>query len=180
MLGLKIVLPEYDADTTSEPRGSEDVLKIACPPDNVTGIPKFVPLILNCTVPVAELGKTTAVNITECPEIIEVAFELREIVGVDTELTVCVTILLVLGILFMSPRYFATIECEPANSEDVENAAVPPDNAAVPNITFGVTLVSLNWTVPVAESGKREAVKVTDWPSVDGFCDDVRDIVVPI
>ena len=139
-----MLFPEYDADTMSEPSGSEDVLKIACPEDNVTGAPKFVPLTLNCTVPVAELGDTVAVNIAECPEIIEVAFELMDMVDADMELTVCVITLLVLGVLFMSPRYFATIVCDPADIEDVENVAVPPDNVVVPKIVFGITLVSLN------------------------------------
>jgi hypothetical protein len=180
VLGLKLLLPEYDADTMSEPRGSEDVENVATPEDNVTGAPKFVPLVLNCTLPVAELGEIMAVNVTECPEIIEVAFELREMVDADIEFTVCVITLLVPGTLFMSPRYFATIVCDPVDSDDVENVAMPEDNTDVPNIVGGVVLVSLNWTEPVAEIGKTEDVKVIDCPVTDGFCDDTRDIVVPI
>ena len=139
-----MVLPEYVADTILEPIESDDVLKIAWLPDNVTGEPKFVPLILNCTVPVAEFGDTIAVNVTGCPKIIDVAFELSDVADADPELTVCVIILLVFGTLFMSPRYFATIVCDPADNEDVESVAVPLDNVDVPNITGGAVLVSLN------------------------------------
>ena len=37
---------------------------------------------------------------------------------------------------------------------------------------------SLNCTVPVAEAGVTVALKVTDCPSVDGFCDEVTAAVV--
>ena len=154
------------------------MLKITFPPDNVTGAPKFVPLTLNCTVPVAEIGDITAVNVMDCPEIIEVVFELSDMVDADTELTVCVITLLVLGALFVSPRYLVTTVCDPVDSEDVENVAVPPDSIDILNIVGGLVLVSLKITIPVALEGVTAAVKVIGCPSIDGFCDDTKVIVV--
>jgi hypothetical protein len=38
--------------------------------------------------------------------------------------------------------------------------------------------VSLNCTLPVAVDGVIVAVNVTDWPKVDGFCDEKTVVVV--
>ncbi len=86
MLGLKLLPPEYDATTLSVPSGSKCVENMALPSDNVTGEPKSVPLSKNCIVPVAVLGDTLAVKVTEWRKIIEVAFELRDVVVSDAEI----------------------------------------------------------------------------------------------
>jgi len=55
-------------------------------------------------------------------------------------------------------------------SEDVVTVAVPPANVDAPKDV--VPLV--NVTVPVTPDG-RVAVKVTDWPSVEGFKEEIKD-----
>jgi hypothetical protein len=65
VLGLELASPEYDATMLSLPTGSDDVVSIAVPPDIVTGEPKLVPLRRNCIVPVAVLGVTVALNVTD-------------------------------------------------------------------------------------------------------------------
>ena len=54
-------------------------------------------------------------------------------------------------------------------SEDVVAVAVPPVTVAVPK---GVAPL-LKDTVPVAPDG-RVAVKVTDWPTMDGLAEEMR------
>jgi hypothetical protein len=61
----------------------------------------------------------------------------------------------------------------------VLNVAVPPDSVPVPI----VAPLSLNVTVPVGvpapgETAATVAVKVTDWPKVEGFCDELIVVVV--
>jgi hypothetical protein len=81
---------------------------------------------------------------------------------------------------FVSPRYFATIVCDPPCSEDVTNMALPLDSVPVPSVVGGLVLVSLNCTVPVADDGDTVAVNVTDWPNVEGFGDEESVVVVDI
>ena len=71
--------------------------------------------------------------------------------------TVCVNVP-VLGELFVSPRYFAIMACDPIDNDDVVNVAWPDDIVPVPSIV----LESLNWTVPVALLGEIVAVNVTE------------------
>ena len=54
-------------------------------------------------------------------------------------------------------------------SADVVAVAAPPDNGDVPKAVAPL----LNVTVPVTPDG-RVAVKVTDWPPVEGLADEVR------
>jgi len=61
-------------------------------------------------------------------------------------------------------------------SADVDSDAVPPLTVAVPS----ELAPSKNCTFPVDPAGDTVAVKVTDCPDVDGFSDDVSDVVVPI
>ena len=57
----------------------------------------------------------------------------------------------------------------PAGSEDVVVAATPPVSADVPKAVAPL----VNVTVPVTPVGSV-AVKVTDWPGVDGFVEETR------
>jgi len=69
----------------------------------------------------------------------------------------------------------AVIVCVPcASAEVVSVATLPPPTAAVPRLLAP----SKNCTVPVGVAPLTVAVNVTDWPSVDGFCDDVSAVVV--
>ena len=62
MLGAKLLSPEYDAVMSCVPVG-RDVVNLAVPPDNVTGVSRLVPSTWNWIVPVAEDGKTVAVRV---------------------------------------------------------------------------------------------------------------------
>jgi hypothetical protein len=103
-------------------------------------------------VPVADDGDIIAVKFTDLPEIIDVAFEVKVVVEeTDTGFTVCTRIPLTLEVLFTSPRYLATMLCDPMDREDVENVALPVlPSVPVPRIVGGLVLVSLNCIVPVA------------------------------
>ena len=68
----------------------------------------------------------------------------------------------------------AVSECGPLISEEILNAAVPPLKATV----LRIVAASLKVTVPVAVAGVTVAVRVTFWPKVDGFADEVRVVVV--
>jgi hypothetical protein len=57
----------------------------------------------------------------------------------------------------------------PAESEVVVAVAIPPVRLEVPNTVLPV----VNVTVPVALDG-RVAVKVTAWPTLDGFREEVK------
>jgi hypothetical protein len=57
----------------------------------------------------------------------------------------------------------------PTGSEDVVVVATPPVSVDEPNTVAPL----MNVTVPVAAAGSV-AVKVTDWPGVDGFTEETR------
>lgn len=84
----------------------------------------MAPLTSSCTLPVAVDGDTVAVNVTDWPKTIEIALEPSEVVAVvDTWLTVCVSGAEVLTALFVSPRYLATMLCDPIDNDDVVKVA---------------------------------------------------------
>ena len=57
----------------------------------------------------------------------------------------------------------------PRGSEDVVVVATPPVSVDVPSVVAPL----VNVTVPVAAAGSV-AVKVTDWPGVEGFVEETR------
>ena len=57
----------------------------------------------------------------------------------------------------------------PMGSDDVVTVAAPPVSADVPNVVAPL----VNVTVPVTPV-VSVAVKVTDWPGVDGFVEETR------
>ena len=57
----------------------------------------------------------------------------------------------------------------PAGSEDVVVAATPPVSVDVPKVVAPL----VNVTVPVTPAG-RVAVKVTDWPGVEGLAEETK------
>ena len=66
------------------------------------------------------------------------------------------------------------ILCVAAESVVVLNVVVPPDKVPVPSVVDP----SLNVTVPVVVLGDTVAVKVTDWPNVEGLVAEVTVVVV--
>jgi len=73
------------------------------------------------------------------------------------------------------PLYVAVILCDPVVNVDVANVAVLPLNVPVPILVAP----SKNVTVPVGvpDVDDTVAVKVTLWPNVDGFKDEVTVVV---
>ena len=106
VLAVKIVLPEYVADTECAPTDNEDTTNEALPPVRVTGLPMTVPLTRNCIVPIGisepETGATVAVKFTGCPKSEGLSDDVMVVV-VPILLTVCASTALVLGKLFASP-----------------------------------------------------------------------------
>src|ERR1035438_5285555 len=85
------------------PAPSDEVLSTATPPLTVA-LPSTVAPSLNCTVPVAALGVTAAVKVTDCPEVAGFSDE----VTVTLELvldTVTTTAVELLAVSLPSPLY---------------------------------------------------------------------------
>ena len=80
-------------------------------PDDIELVPSIVLVLAlsNSTVPVAVLGNTVAVNVTEFPMVEGFCDDTSVVVVVPTAIgfTICVSVP-VLGISLVSPRYFAT------------------------------------------------------------------------
>ena len=69
------------------------------------------------------------------------------------------------------------ILCVPDTSVEIRNVAVAPLKPTV----FSVFVPSTKVTVPVTIAPNYDAmvaVNVTGWPTVDGFCEDVRVAVI--
>ena len=75
---------------------------------------------------------------------------------------------------FVSPEYVALMVWDPTESVVVLIVAVPLDSIPVPSVVEP----SVNVTVPVAVLGDTAAVRLTDWPKVEGFDDEERSVVV--
>ena len=149
----------------SLPAGSEEVAVVATPPVSVA-VPNVVAPLVNVTVPVTPIG-SVAVKVTDWPGVDGFAEEVRVTTGVALA-TVCVSVPVAV-LLFASPLYVAVIGSLPTGSDDVDTVATPPVSGDAPNTV--VPLVKV--TVPVTAAGSV-AVKVTDWPGVDGFVEEAR------
>ena len=83
----------------------------------------------------------------------------------------------VLAEKFVSPLYFAVMECEPADRLESGNCAELLETVAVPKDV----VPSRKVTLPVAPPPKAVwivAVNVTDWPKEDGFELETKAVVV--
>jgi hypothetical protein len=162
---LLLTSPLYVAVMGSLPPGSEDVVTVAAPPVRVD-VPNVVVPLVNVTVPVTPAG-SVAVNVTACPGVEGFTEETRVTTGVVLATTwVSVP---VAELLLASPLYVAVMGSLPAGSEDVVTVAAPPVSVDVPNVVAPL----VNVTVPVTPVGSV-AVKVTDWPGVEGFTEEAR------
>jgi hypothetical protein len=119
----------------------------------------------NWTVPVAAEFRV-AVNVTAWPVVD--GFKLEANDNAALIFTLCDRAPDVEPALLASPLYEAMMECVPCASEEPAKVTEPFERVPAPN-TEGP---SRNCTVPVAVAGVTEAVKVTDAPSWEGFCDD--------
>lgn len=95
------------------------------------------------------------------------------------QFTVCVNTPDVPPRLFALPAYTAVIECDPCASEEVVNVAFPLPS----DIVCKTVAPSLNVTEPAGVplpggTAATVAVSVTDWPSFDGFNEEVNVVEV--
>jgi hypothetical protein len=138
----------------------------------IVAAPNAVVPSRNCTVPAPVAGDTVAVKLTDWPAVD--GFEDAVKVIVDVALfTVWVSTAEVLAAVFASPLWTAVIECAPTANVETASDADPPPIVAVPS----AVVPSRNCTVPAPVAGDTVAVKVTDWPTVDGFTDGVNVVV---
>ena len=134
----------------------------------------------NVTVPVGvpEAVVTVAVKVTLCPNVDGLSDEVTVVVVVagGGAFTICVIAGDVLGALLALPLYVAVILCDPVVNVAVVKVAVVPFNVPDPILVAP----SKNVTVPVGvpDAVVTVAVKVTLWPNVEGFKDEVIVVVV--
>ena len=129
-----VLSPEYVAVTESVPAGSAVVVNCATPAFTFA-CPSVVVPAVNVTVPVAALGETVAVSVTEEPAWMSVDEAVRVVVvAVSVAFTTTVTAFEVLLLYVLSPPYTATIESVPSVSDVVVYVATPPARVAVPRL----------------------------------------------
>src|SRR6266542_1428077 len=163
------------------PGVSAVVEKVATPlPFNACGEPRFVPLSLNCAVPVGVPAPevTVAVKVTLWPKL-EGFNEESSAVAVLAFATTCPPERLpMLFRKFASPLYSAVIVCVPAVKVEVVNVAAPPAFKATGAPRF--VPLSLNCAVPVGVPALEVtvAVKVTLCPKLEGFNEESSAVVV--
>ena len=83
----------------------------------------------------------------------------------------------VLPVKLPSPPYTAVIECDPTVKDEIARVAVPAVTVPVPIAVAPSLKVTVPVTVPVAVV-LTVAVKVTDWPTTDGFDEETTAAVV--
>src|ERR1043166_7754668 len=113
-----------------------------------------------------------AVNTTACPKTVGLVEEVNVAVVSDL-LTTWLKADDVLVLKLASPLYTAVIEWEVTDKVEEEEVAEPPLRLLVAR----EVAPSLKVTVPVGvpapgETALTVAVKVTDWPNTEGFCDE--------
>src|SRR5688572_14756673 len=139
------------------------------------------PALRTSTVPVGTPAdpETAAVKLTIVPASAGLMEATSPIVGLIL-LTTCDTVFEVLPEYVAFPEYTPVIDCVPLASAVVAQVATPePLSAAVPQPVMVVPLAR-KLTVPagVPELPVTVAVKVTDWPTLEGLTDDVSAVLL--
>ena len=135
-------------------------------------VPSAVVPSRNCTVPVPVAGDSVALKVTDWPTADGFKDDVK-VVDDASLFTVWVRTAEVLPAVLASPLYTAVMECAPTANVDTASDAEPLATVAMPS----AVAPSRNCTVPAPVAGDSVAVKVTDWPAVDGFKDDVNAVV---
>jgi hypothetical protein len=147
--------------------GVNRVVVMDTEPEAIVPEPRESVPLVKVIVPVTPEG-TDAVIVTEPPNVLGL--------GVVDTVTVVVALLTTwTTTLDVSVLYCAVILCPPAASVEVVNTAAPPEIAAEPM----VVAPSRKVTVPVL-LGSTVAVKVTDWPKVEGFSEELNTTVATV
>jgi len=182
VLPVKLLSALYVAVIECPPTASVVVVRAAVLPVRLTVATVAAPS-LNVTVPVGvpapgATAATVAVKVSDWPKTDGFGPVVRAtVVVVLAWFTTWVRVLEVLVPKLASPPYTAVIECEATESAAVANVATPdPLSVPVPS----VVAPSLNVTVPVGVPPLpvTVAVKVTDCPNTEGFCEDVSVVVL--
>jgi hypothetical protein len=82
-----------------------------------------------------------------------------------------------LGVKEVLPLYVAAMVCVPSASIESVNSALSPLTLTVPRVFVPSRKVTVPVTVP-PNSGTTVAVKVTACPKVDGFNEELNDVVL--
>jgi len=160
-------------------------LLVAVPPDKVTGPPKALPSIWNCTVPVrvpapGATGFTVAVKDTDWPDTDGFTDE-ATVVVLLAWLTVCVSgePVLSLPMKLLLPPYTAVIVCDATDNAAVVNVAWPALSALLPSVFVPSEKVTVPVGVPApGNTALTVAVKVTDWPNTEGLTEEATVVVL--
>ena len=160
------------------------MLKLAIPEPFSIPVPRIAEPSSNVTVPVGTPAPgasavIVAVNVTDWPKTDGLADEVTDEL-VASGFTTWLNEDEVLAVKLPSAPYTAVIEWLPTASAEVVNVAIPePFKVPVPRVVEP----SRNVTVPVGtpDPGASEvivAVKVTDWPKIDGLAEEAMIDVV--
>ena len=179
----KFASPPYCAVIECVPTDNVEVENVVEPDAFSVPGPKLVAPSRNVTVPVGTFvplaGVTLAMNVTFAPDVAVAGPVSIVVVPISAPaFTTCESAVEVLVENLASPLYFAVIECVPCASVDDETVAVPA--AMVTGLPICVA-PSKNEMVPVSVPAVAEvavAVNVTACPTVDGFADEARVVVV--
>jgi hypothetical protein len=170
---VKLPSPEYAAVTVWFPDANVEVLpELAVPDESVTGEPKFIPSIANCTVPVGvpvdgETAATLAVKLTDWPYV--------DGLPLLPTLTLLLAIFTVwppvrvseLPVKFTSPEYVAVTVWFATDSVAVFPEVAVPDESVTgePKFVPSIANCTVPLGVPVAgETAVTVAVNVTPCP----------------
>ena len=83
-----------------------------------------------------------------------------------------------LPVKVVSPPYTAVIEWEPAERAAVVKLAIPPESVPAPSVAAPSLKVTVPVGVPEPDAGLSVALNVTDWPTTDGFGEEIEVVVV--
>ena len=125
-------------------------------------------------------GDTVAVKVTDWPTLMGFCDE-RTLVVVVAAVTTCATAAEVLVLKFASPAYIAlTLSVPPTVSVEMENWAEPLLNVLVPSVLMPCLKVTTSPFGGAPCDDVTVAVKVTVCPYIEGFSDDVIEVVVAV
>jgi len=166
------------------PTLSPAVVRVAWPDPFNEPVPNVVTPSLKVTVPVGvpAPAATVAVNVTDCPKTDGFTVEASVVVVLanGAVLTVWINAVEALALKSTLPAYSTVSKWEPTIKAAVENVACPePSSAPVPTVAAPSLKVTVPLRVPAPGAvAVTIAVKVTDWPDVDGFTEELSVAVV--
>ena len=169
-----------DADPWATTQVALPEVRVELPPPHVRGVEPS----LNVTVPVGvpapgATAFTVAVYVTDCPTTDGFVDETKLVVDEDAP-TACDTAVEDDAAYGADPAYAAVMVRVPADGQATTQVAVPELSVWLPPEHVIAEPPSRKTTEPVGvpDAAVTVAVRVTDWPTTDGFVDEVSEVVV--